>query len=178
MLQTTIIGNIGSEPVTKSDNGKEFTAFKVAHNDTWTDQAGTKHTNVIWVDCILNGRPNVVEYLKKGTQVYVSGDTRLRVYSSEKDRCMKAGLTIAVRSIELLGGKSDDVPLRLYDKDGAEHQVSKWYLTDVKDTQLMSQRGSYFNVDKKGWVTRVREEQQSAAADDDGTNQKDGYDGF
>lgn len=178
MLQTTIIGNIGSEPVTKSDNGKEFTAFKVAHNDTWTDQSGTRHTNVIWVDCILNGRPNVVEYLKKGTQVYVSGDTRLRVYSSEKDRCMKAGLTIAVRSIELLGGKSDDVPSRLYDKDGAEHQVSKWYLTDVKQTQLMSQRGAQFIVDKKGWVTPVKVEQLSAAAGTDTSDEKNGYDGF
>lgn len=178
MLQTTVIGNIGSEPVTKSDNGKEFTAFKVAHNDTWTDQSGTKHTNVIWVDCILNGRPNVVEYLKKGTQVYVSGDTRLRVYSSEKDRCMKAGLTIAVRSIELLGGKSDDVPSRLYDKDGLEHQVTKWYLTDVKNAQLYNTRGVQFNVNENGWVTPVKEEQQSDAIDDDGTKTKNGYDGF
>lgn len=152
MLQTIAIGNVGAEPKYNNKDGKEFIAFRIAHNDAWTDQAGNQHTSTIWIDCIMNGKPKVAEYLKPGTMVFVMGNVSLRVYSSEKDRCMKAGMTINVSRIELLGGSSDDVPTRLYDKDGVQHNVSKYYLTDVKSTQLMSQRGRAYFVNEGGWV--------------------------
>lgn len=155
MLQTTVVGNIGAAPQTQSANGKEFTTFRIAHNDTWKDDAGNQHSNTVWVDCIMSGKPNVIQYLTPGTQVFVSGDTKLRVYSSQKDRCMKAGLQIKVNVIELLGGKRDDVPSRLYDSNGVQHDVSKWYLTDIKDTTLMSQQGRQFSVDANGWVKPI-----------------------
>lgn len=152
MLQTTIVGYIGADCEFKSHDGKDFVTFRVSHNDTWTDAAGQQHTNSIWVDCIMNGRPKVADYLKKGTQVICQGTTSLRVYSSQKDRCMKAGMTINVSRIELLGGKTDAVPSRLYDANGVEHLVVKLYLTDAKSCMLMSQNGAQFEVDKKGYV--------------------------
>ena len=152
MLQTIAIGNVGAEPKYNNKDGKEFVTFRIAHNDAWTDQAGNQHTSTIWIDCIMNGKPKVAEFLKPGTMVFVMGNVTLRVYSSEKDRCMKAGMTINVSRIELLGGSSDDVPTRLYDKDGVQHNVSKYYLTDVKSTTLMSQRGRRFVVNDGGWV--------------------------
>lgn len=155
MFQTTVVGNIGAAPQTQSSNGKEFTTFRIAHNDTWKDEAGNTHSNTVWVDCIMNGKPNVIQYLTPGTQVFISGDTKLRVYSSQKDRCMKAGLQISVRVLELLGVKRDDVPSRLYDSNGVQHDVTKWYLTDAKDTTLMSQQGREFIVDNNGWVKPV-----------------------
>lgn len=155
MLQTTVIGYVGAAAETQNKDGREFTTFRVAHNDDWTDAAGTKHTNVVWVDCILNGRPKVADFIKQGTQVIAVGRTSLRTYSSQKDRCIKAGLTINVTQVELLGGKSDDVPSRLYDSDGAEVQVTKHYWCDKKDVQLMSLRGDQYNVNKKGFITPV-----------------------
>lgn len=152
MLQTIAIGNVGAEPKFNNKDGKEFITFRVAHNDSWTDQAGNQHTSTIWVDCIMAGKPKVAEYLKPGTMVFVMGNVSLRVYSSEKERCMKAGMTINVSRIELLGGSSDDVPTRLYDKDGVQHNVSKYYLTDVKSTTLMNQRGRRYVVNEGGWV--------------------------
>lgn len=152
MLQATIIGNVGADAQFKEESGRKFTTFRVAHNDTYTDQSGQQHTSSIWVDCILNDHPKVAQFLKAGQLVYVSGHLKTRVYSSEKDRCMKAGLSISVQRIELLGGSSDAVPSRLYDKDGVQHDVAKWFLTNVKDTTLVSQRGQRFTVDKKGWV--------------------------
>ena len=80
---------------------------------------------------------------------------------------MKAGMTINVESVQLLGGSSDEVPRRLYDEHGAQHDTKKYYLTDVKNTTLMSQRGERFNVDKKGWVTPCAPADNDAAGADD-----------
>lgn len=153
MLQTTVIGNVGADAQFQSKDGRDFVTFRVAHNDVWTDQAGQQHSSTIWVDCIMSGKPKVAEFIKAGTQVFISGRTSVRVYSSEKDRCMKAGITINVDSVQLLGGINDEVPRRLYDTNGAQHDVKKWYLTDVKSTTLKNVKGDEFQVDDNGWVS-------------------------
>lgn len=165
MLQTTVIGNVGADAQFQSKDGRDFVTFRVAHNDVWTDQAGQQHSSTIWVDCIMNGKPKVAEFIKAGTQVFISGRTSVRVYSSEKDRCMKAGLTINVDSVQLLGGITDEVPRRLYDDQGAQHEVQKWYLTDVKKTVLRNVRGDEFEVDNKGWVSRKQQQNVEQNAD-------------
>lgn len=165
MLQTTIIGNVGADAQFQSKDGREFVTFRVAHNDVWTDQAGQQHSSTIWVDCIINGKPKVAEFIKAGTQVFVSGRTSVRVYSSEKDRCMKAGITINVNSVQLLGGVNDEVPRRLYDQNGAQHDVEKRYLTDVKSTTLKNVKGDEFLVDPNGWVSTKKVETTETNAD-------------
>lgn len=166
MLQAILIGNIGADAKVNVKDGSEFTTFRVAHNDTWTDANGTQHSNTLWVDCIMNGRPNVAEYLKQGTQVAIMGNVTLRTYSSEKDRCIKAGMTIKVNRVELLGGRSDEVPSRLYDSNGVQHDVKKAYYTDNGVKQLWSQRGQEFSCDKKGWVTPVMSDTSNQTNDD------------
>lgn len=163
MLQVTLIGHIGSDAEVKSSNGREFTTFRVAHSDRWTDDAGQVHEQTTWVDCIMNGKPNVVEWLKKGQMVFVAGSSTLRVYSSQKDRCMKAGMTINVRQVELLGGKSDEIPNVLFDANtGAQLQVQKWYnvASLVRDESqpewypLVSRSQERFIADRNGWVQK------------------------
>lgn len=166
MLQAILIGNIGADAQLQSKDGKEFTTFRVAHNDSWTDQAGNKHESSLWVDCIMNGKPNVVEYLKQGTQVAIIGSVTLRTYSSEKDRCIKAGMTINVTRVELLGGRTDDVPSRLYDTNGVQHDVKKAYYTDKGVKTLRSQRGQEFSCDKQGWVVPVLSDTSNQSNDD------------
>lgn len=155
MLQATVIGNVGADAQYQSKDGRDFVTFRVAHNDTWTDQAGVQHTNVVWVDCILNGKPKVAEYLKAGIQVVVVGNVTLRVYSSAKDKCMKAGMTINAMSVQLLGGSTDAVPRRLYDANGVQHDVQKYYMTDVKKATLQSLKGEQFQTDANGWISSV-----------------------
>lgn len=163
MLKVQFIGTLGADAEKKtSNNGSKFTTARAAHNDVWKDDAGEEHSTTQWVDLVLDDHPSVADYLKRGQQVYVEGYVSLRVYSSPKDRCMKAGLTIRVRHIELLGGRQDLVPRQLIDGNGVIHEVQKFYWTaDVKGGVLVDKNGNLFNVDKKGFCTPqvVNEEQ-------------------
>lgn len=168
MLQTTIIGYIGSDAECKNYNGKEFTSFRVAHTDKWTDADGHVHEQTTWADCVINGKPAVLPYLTKGTLVYCSGTTQLRVYSSPKDKCMKAGLTISVRSIELVGAKPDPVPAVLYRQDSGETiQISKHFfaLSLIRDeskeefVSLISGQGKQFLCDRNGNISPFNDQQ-------------------
>lgn len=165
MFKTICVGNLGADCVTKEENGKKFTTFRVAHSERWTDAAGSQHESTQWIDCIMNDRPKVCDYLLKGTTVYVSGNTRLRCYSSEKARGFVAGVTIQVQSIELIGGKSDPVPARLYDSAGVMHDVIKFYHVDptaLSQPILMNQQGKQFAVDDNGWVLPMEQVQNVA----------------
>lgn len=164
MFKSILIGNLGGDAVVNSKDGRSFCSFRVAHNDTWKDGAGVEHSSTAWIDCIIAADHKVIPYLKAGAQVYVEGNITLRVYSSAKDRCMKAGATINVQRIELLGGSSDAVPRRLYDEQGVQHDIAKYYhCADVKGGVLKSRQGAEFGVDDNGWVMPIQEAMQSAA---------------
>ena len=163
MFISTVIGNVGADAQVNNKDGREFITFRVAHNDVWTDQSGQQHSTTIWVDCIMNGHPKVTEYLKAGTMVSVIGSTNLRTYSSEKQRAIVAGAQIRVDSIQLLGGSTDDVPRRLFDYNGAMHDVHKAFYSDVKGCVLQSQRGDRFVVDENGWITKEAPSAEPAA---------------
>lgn len=156
MLFGTLIGNLGANAEIKTADGREFVSFRVAHNDSYKGADGTKVETSMWVDCTMscaNGRPAVLPYLTKGTTVCVVGQLSTRVYSSEKDRCMKAGLKIHVQKIELIGGASDIIPRRLYTKDGEMVDVNKYYNANTKETILLDQRGNQYTVANGGWVS-------------------------
>ena len=155
MLFGTLIGNLGANAEIKTADGREFVSFRVAHNDSYKGADGTKVETSMWVDCTMscaNGRPAVLPYLTKGTTVCVVGQLSTRVYSSEKDRCMKAGLKIHVQKIELIGGASDIIPRRLYTKDGVMVDVNKYYHANTQETVLLDQRGNQYTVANGGWV--------------------------
>lgn len=155
MLQVTLIGNVGADAVRKAGDGYEFVSFRVCHNDRYTDSAGVLHESTMWVDCVMDKDAKVAEYIKAGTQVYVTGSLSLRVYSSAKDHCMKAGATIRVRRLELLSGKSDPVPGRLIDYDGVVHEVQKHFHCDAAGCFLHNERGAQFASDDNGWVVPI-----------------------
>lgn len=160
MLQVTLIGNVGADAIRKAGDGYEFVSFRVCHNDRYTDSAGVRHESTMWVDCVMDKDAKVAEYLKAGTQVYVTGSLSLRVYSSAKDRCMKAGATIRVQRLELLSGKSDPVPSRLIDNDGVIHDVHKYFNCYKTGCFLHNERGAMFASDDNGWVVPIEDAPQ------------------
>ena len=166
MLKVSIIGYIGADAVVKSANGREFTTCRVAHTNRWKDNDGVPHEETDWVDVTLQGRPAVLPYLTRGQLVFVEGNARQRIYSSAKERCMKAGLLVNASSIELLGGKSDDVPAVLYNPaDGSEVSITKYFHARGFDNpdepsqpyELRSRSGELYTVDANGWVTKNSE---------------------
>lgn len=170
MLKIEFIGTLGADAELKEHDGSKFTTFRAAHNEVWRDANGQEHSNTIWVDCVMNDHPKVAEFLKQGTQIFCSGYPTLRVYSSPKDRCMKAGLTIRVQSIELLGGKVDAVPRQLIDAaTGSVYNVQKWFLiNDCKVPLLVDKRGNQYSVNPDGWVLPVNNQVTDTESTSDG----------
>lgn len=109
MLNLQVIGNLGSDAVVKENNGKKYVTFNVAHTDKYTDEQGVKHEKTTWVSCLWNGDGGrVLPYLTKGACVFAQGPAELRVFDSAKDHCKKAGVSIRIQHLELVGGKKEE----------------------------------------------------------------------
>lgn len=162
MLKVEIIGNLGADAEVKEANGSKFVTMRVAHSVRIDDGTGDRRERTDWVDVVLsNTESKVIPFLKAGVKVFVRGNASLRAYSSPKDRCWKAGLSVSAFEIELVGGSSDEVPRELSDPEtGNLFHVAKFYQTDV-DTSKWKKENSCYLVDKRmnqyvvvkgGWV--------------------------
>lgn len=107
MLKLDVIGHLGADVELHNENGMNFASMRVAHSQSYKDKDGNVVQSTQWVDVTLRADSKVIPYLKKGTLVYVRGDVRLRAYSSEKDRCWKAGATILCDTIQLLSSQNE-----------------------------------------------------------------------
>lgn len=163
MLQSIVIGNLGADVEFHSEQGSEFITFKVAHTDRYPDAQGNQIEETVWISCVMNGRAEKLRpYLVKGQKVCVIGDTSVRTYHSKKMQRLVAGVNLFVRSIELVGGRGDDVPRYLFTEDGVQHNVTKFYYCDTaKGKSLYDRSGVAYQVDKKGWITPVTPTQDS-----------------
>ena len=163
MFRAEIIGNLGADASVMESNGSKFVTMRIAHTDAYKDEQGNKHEKTVWVDATMNdAESKLLPYLKQGVKVFVRGNASLRVYSSPKDRCMKAGVTLSVREIELVGGSSDDVPRQLIDPATGmlyESQKYYWINRDNKEMkeddlmQLVDARGNQYVMNKAGFVS-------------------------
>lgn len=117
MLKLEIIGHIGADVEIKESAGRKWAACRVAHSDVRKDANGVKHETTTWIDVNLSDKSPLLPYLLRGTQVFVRGDLSLRVYSSAKDRCYKAGLTLFATEVQLLSSKSNK-------NDGKDYQTN------------------------------------------------------
>lgn len=158
MLKLTVIGNLGSDAELRKESGQPFVSMSIAHTEKRKDAQGVEHETTQWISATLNGDGgNLLPYLKKGTRVYAYGDVATRLFHSEKDRMMKAGLNLFIRNIELIGASPDAVPRDLYSYDGAAHRIGKYYYSeDVRGEVLVDRSGNQFTVDANGWVSPVQ----------------------
>ena len=162
MLKVELIVNLGADVEIKESNGSKFATFRVADTTKYTTQQGETKEVTNWIDCSMNNiESKVLPYLKAGVKVFVRGNASLRVYSSKKDRCMKAGLQVSVLEIELCGGNNELVPRQVIDPvDGSIHDTQKFYWCDVptkgmkKDDlkELVDIRGNQYIMNNQGFV--------------------------
>lgn len=158
MFNVTIIGNLGADAQVMNSNGKEYILFRVAHTDKLKKADGSVQETTVWASCFLAGHSNLLQYLKKGTKVYCTGNARLDVYSSKKTRRMEAGLTINVIQLELCGGKQEEeFPSELVNQYGEVFNMNTTYYINVKGKQgeiLRDKSGKEYVIDNEGRVQR------------------------
>lgn len=162
MLKVEVIGNLGADAETKESNGSKFVTFRIADTQKYKTQDGNEKEVTNWIDCTMNNAESkVIPYLKAGVKVFVRGNGDLRVYSSKKDRCMKAGLRVNVLEVELCGGNNDEVARQVIDpNDGTIHETKKFYWCDIdtkslkKDEvkEIIDARGKLYIMNKQGFV--------------------------
>ena len=170
MLKAELIGNLGADCEVKEANGSKFVTMRIAHSEKFKQANGQEVETTTWVDVTWNKTDSaILPYLKAGVKVFVRGYLSTRVYSSKKDRQMKAGVSIAATEIELCGGSSELVPRQLIDpSDNKIYEVTKWYWIDA-DTKgmkkddlrlLIDKAGNEYGMNKGGFVLPKHEETQ------------------
>jgi single-strand DNA-binding protein len=95
-------GNAGRDAETRyTPNGDAITSFSVALTSGYGEKKLTT-----WINCSMFGKrgESVAQYIKKGTQVAVSGEFAARPYQT-KEGVEKLSLECRVNDLTLLGSK-------------------------------------------------------------------------
>lgn len=101
MINLNLIGTLGKDAEVRDAAGTKVINFSVAVNQGY----GEKKTT-LWVEAAKFGEKTaIVEYLKKGTKVYISGEPTLRTW--EANGKSGTSLQIRVQEIELLSARVD-----------------------------------------------------------------------
>ena len=103
MFTGNVLGYLGADAKEiKKEENKVSICFNVSSN--LKTASGEEKTT--WISCFLNRPSKVVEYLKKGTMVYVSGDISVNVYEREDGKTVP-NITMNVWKIELCGSSPE-----------------------------------------------------------------------
>jgi single-strand DNA-binding protein len=108
MNHVVLLGRLGRDPELKyTPSGTAVCNLSLASDEAWKDKDGNKHKKTDWHRLTAWGRQAEVmaEYLKKGSQVLVTGKIETREYG--KDGKKNYITEIKVSSFEFVGGKAD-----------------------------------------------------------------------
>lgn len=102
------IGRLGKDPETRYlADGKAVTNFSLAVGSQWKNKNGEKQESTEWVNCTAYEKLAEIcgEYLKKGSQIFVSGKMKTRKWQDKegKDRYTTE---IVVGQMQMFGGSS------------------------------------------------------------------------
>lgn len=107
MQQIQIIGNLGEDCQVREFNGRKFIAFRVACSDKVQTAEGPKEVTT-WYSCTFGRMDSgVIQYLVKGTKVFVQGRPSYKMYDSATFHCKMIDVSIFVDVVQLCGGRSD-----------------------------------------------------------------------
>jgi len=99
-----LVGNVGRDPETRHlDKGVAVSNFSLATTESYTAKTGEKVSTTEWHNIVAwRGLAEVVEkYVKKGSQLYIEGRLRTRMY--EKDGLKHYTTEIYADTMQLLG---------------------------------------------------------------------------
>lgn len=105
-----LIGNAGRDPESRTfTNGDKVANLSIATTEKWKDKTtGEAKEATEWHRLVFNGKlaDIVVQYVKKGTQIYVEGSIKTRKYT-DKDGVEKFATEVRVDQMKMLGGRPE-----------------------------------------------------------------------
>ena len=101
MLIAQIIGNLGRDAEVKRIGEKDYISFSVAS----TEKQGEQETTT-WVSVLASHNPNLLPFLKKGQQVFVSGRMKAGIYQSQQN--FGIDISVFAQTLQLCGGKREE----------------------------------------------------------------------
>jgi single-strand DNA-binding protein len=114
--QCNFIGRLGRDPETKyTPGGDAVTNFSIAVGEAWKKD-GEKQERTEWVNVVAWRKLGEIcgKYLKKGSQVCISGKMQTRTWE-DKEGVKRYTTEIIAQSMQMLGsakaGKSENAPV-------------------------------------------------------------------
>lgn len=109
MLRIEVIGNLGAQAETKTQNGEVFVTMRVAATNKFVNkQTGEIREDTTWVSCIWRGdHSRVAPFLTRGAKVFVRGDAVLKMFVGH-DGQKHAGINVRIQELELCGSRQSD----------------------------------------------------------------------
>ena len=107
--QCNFIGRLGKDPETRyMPSGEAISSFSIAVGSQWKNKNGEKQEATEWVNITAFDKLAEIcsEYLKKGSQVYISGRMKTEKYQA-KDGTDRYSTKIIADKMQMLGGKSE-----------------------------------------------------------------------
>ncbi|MGF6212391.1 single-stranded DNA-binding protein [Comamonas sp. 4034] len=103
-----IVGNLGRDPEIRTfPSGDQVANVTIATTDRWRDKStGESKESTEWHRVVFNGRLAEIagQYLRKGSQVYISGSLRTRKWTDQASGQERYATEIRADSLQMLGG--------------------------------------------------------------------------
>src|SRR3954447_16353976 len=81
-----LVGNLGADPEARSlNNGGEVVNMRIATSENWKDRDGNRQERTEWHNVVIfneNLGRVAKSYLKKGSKVYIEGQTQTRKWTT------------------------------------------------------------------------------------------------
>lgn len=105
MNKVILIGRSASRPELRyTQGGTAVCTPSMAVNKSYTDKAGNRVKNTLWVNCVFYGKRAewAADALDKGTQFYVEGELSVREYET-KAGVKRTSVEVIVQHFEAFG---------------------------------------------------------------------------
>ena len=101
MILLSAIGHLGADAEVKTINEKEYITFRIASTEKRNGQEETT-----WLSVLTSTNDNLLPYLRKGQQVFVSGRLSAKIYQSQQS--FGIDLSVFAQTLQLCGGKREE----------------------------------------------------------------------
>lgn len=110
MVKIELIGHLGADATAENVGGKPCVSFNICDNRKINGEEKSQ-----WYSCTMfNCSTKLMEYLKKGQCVYVSGSPSFRIFDSAKYKCKMIGIDVYVRELNLIGAKPNSDEAQIF----------------------------------------------------------------